>query len=268
MTIELPSSIEFPTKGIFISKQFETIKDQFRDGELFRLQKWTEIEDSNSSYSTDDRHHHWAYGSSAKIIELSSLLPIYDGELPDLSTGYVDIQNLPVNKAFFIKKSGDIYGPFTADAKREDEKIKAYPYPQTVLSIPHNFVLKVRHSVLLNRKSITPIIGTNEIQYIVSLRLLTAIPQEDTEQIDFTSDEQLIAYFSKLKLGKQAILSKKETEKLKQGVADAIAKKALKEDGRVRRLREILDKYLEGSDVGDELINDYFDSEKGKSFFK
>ncbi len=270
MTIELPSVMEFPTKGIFISKHFETIKDQFRDGELFRLQKWNDIEDSNSSYSTDDRHHHhWAYGSSAKSIEPLSLLPIYDGELPDLSTGYVDINNLPANKAFFIKNKGEIYGPFNADAKREDEKIKAYPYPQTVLSIPNNFVLKVRQSVLDNENMITPIMmgpdEQDEIQYIVSLRLLTSI-QTETEQIDFTSDEQLIAYFSKLKLGKQTILSKKETEKLKQGVADAIAKKALKEDGRVRRLREILDKYLEVSDVGDELINDYFDSEKGKSF--
>ena len=267
INIDPASSKEFPTKGIFISKQFEAIKNKFKESELFRLQKWHESEDINPSYSNESRHQHWALGSSAKSIEPFSLLPIYNGELPDISTGYVDIQNLPVNKAFFIKKSDEVYGPFNADAKREDGKTKVYPYPQTILSIPNNFVFKFRHSVLNNNKMITLSLGADEIQYVISLRLLASIPAEDKEQVDFISDEQLIAYFSKLGLGKQTILSKKETEKLKQGVAEAIKKREfLKEDGRVTRLREILDKYLEGSDIGDELINDYFDSEKGKNF--
>lgn len=109
---------------------------------------------------------------------------------------------------------------------------------------------------------ITPPINEDKLQYIVSLR---AIPAEAKDEVDFISDEQLIAYFAKLKFGKKTILSKKEAEKLKNSIAEYTKKGELKKEHRVTRLKEILDKYLE-ADSGGELVNDYLNSEKGIQF--
>ncbi|MCK5354771.1 MAG: hypothetical protein KAJ63_06600, partial [Methyloprofundus sp.] len=63
--------------------------------------------------------------------------------------------------------------------------------------------------------------------------------------------------------------SKKEAEKLRQGIKDAIKEKKLNDDtSRVSRLIKILDKYLEKIDFGHSIINDYFDSEQGKIFLE
>jgi len=263
--IELPSSSEFPTKGIFISKEFGHINNLFKDGELFCLQDWKES--SNDSYAPESHHHHWAFGSSVKSIDPLAFIPIYNGKLPDIATGYIDILNLPVNKAFFIRDEMAVYGPFTANARLDNEATKASPYPQTILSIKQKGILKISNKVLEDNEIITPILRESELQYIVSLRALAAIQKDDMEEVDFTSDEQLISYFSKLKFGQKTILSKKEAEKLKNGVDDSIKKRELKEDdSRIVRLKKILDKYLNESDIGDELINSYLNSESGKAY--
>ena len=270
--IELPSSEEFPTKGVFISSEFENISRQFKEEELFYLQKWTrddgKIDELNSGVLPPGDHIHWAKGTAVKKKDPLSFIPIFDGKLPNISTGEVDINGLPVNKPFFIRDHQEIYGPFTANARQADETIKASPFPQTVLNIKNNFILKISET-LLERDSI---IATTPIQqYIKSLRMLPDISAEDrdVEVFDFISDEKLVAFFSKLKFGKKTILSKKETEKLKMGVSGAIKKGDLnKEDNRVIRIKEVLDTYLTEVDFGNDLINEYFTTSIGKSFLE
>jgi len=267
-SIGLPSISEFPTKGIFISKEFESINKQFKDGELFRLQQWKESEES-IGYSPESHHHHWAFGSAVKSVESSAFIPIYKGELPDFSTGNINIPVLPVNKAFFIKNVDHIYGPFVANVRGGDEKVKVSQYPQTILTIQHHFILKIDAEILETSGVITPTENKGDFQYITSLRALAAISKEYKEEVDFISDEQLIAYFSKLRIGKKTILSKKETEKLKEGIAYSVKKRALKDDdSRVIRLKSILDDYLTKSDIGDDLINDYLGSREGEVYVK
>ncbi len=264
--IELPLKSEFLTGGIFISKQFEVIKNKFKEGELFRLQKWEQNIDSNLDYSSE-HHDWWAYGNESQSIEMGTFIPIYNGKLPELSTGFIDIPNLPVNKAFFISDSNDVYGPFTAKAEVKYENRKASPYNSIALSIERDSILKISHKVLKDNKTITPPLDTTDLQYIISLRALSAIPKEDREDVDFISDEELIRCFSKLGMGKNKVLHKKEAEKLKTGVADSIKKRELKEgDDRVIRLKEILDQYLSEADIGKEIITDYLNSEKGKDY--
>lgn len=262
--VELPSNEEFPTKGIFISSEFENISRQFKEGELFRLQKWVEDEDKFGKRPGD--HNHWAKGSDVKNIDPLAFAPIFDGKLPCISTGEVDINGLPVNKPFFIRDHQEIYGPFTANARQADETIKASPFPQTVLNIQNNCILKISETTL---EKASVIATTPSQKYIKSLRMLPDIPAENREEVDFISDEKLVAFFSKLKFGKQTILSKKETEKLKSGVSVAIKAGNLnEEDKRVIRLTAILDTYLTEVDFGNELINEYFTSNTGKNFLK
>jgi len=262
--IELPLDEEFPTKGIFISSEFENISRQFKEGELFRLQKWVESDDKFNHRPGD--HNHWAKGNEVKNIDPLSFIPIFDGKLPNISTGEVDINGLPVNKPFFIRDHQEIYGPFTANARQADETIKASPFPQTVLNIKNNYILKISETTL---EKASVIATTLSQQYIKSLRMLPGIPAENREEVDFISDEKLVAFFSKLKFGKQTILSKKETEKLKTGVSVAIKAGNLnKEDKRVIRLTGILETYLTEVDFGNELINEYFRSDTGETFLK
>ncbi|MCK4494639.1 MAG: hypothetical protein KAU26_11320 [Methylococcales bacterium] len=261
--IKLPDR-EFPTKGVFISKDFEHIDKQFKESELFCLQNWNESDDG---YSPESHHSHWAFGTYAKALDPLAFIPIYKGKLPDISTGYTDIPNLPANKAFFIRDGSDIYGPFSANARLDNEGAKASPYPQPVLSIKQKYILKISYKILEENEIITPALDNTDLQYIVSLRKLPSIPEIDREEVDFISDEQLIAYFSKLKFGKKTILSKKEAEKLKIGVESSIKKRELKDDDkRVERLQDILDKYLNKSDIGDKIVDNYFNSKLGKDY--
>jgi len=264
--IELPLDKEFPTKGIFISSDFEKVTRQFKEGELFRLQKWVEDE-----YKIDKRpgdHNHWAKGSDVKNLAPLAFVPIFNGKLPSISTGEVNINGLPVNKPFFIRDNQEIYGPFTANARQADEPIKASPFAQTVLTIQNNFILKISETTLEEADVIAKAPNQSQ-QYIKSLRMLENITSENKEEVDFISDEKLVAFFSKLKFGKQTILSKKETEKLKSGVSVAIkAGKLNKEDKRVIRLKSILDTYLTEVDFGSDLIEEYLASNTGKKFLK
>ena len=259
--VEIPSEEEFPTKGIFISKGFDEVNKKFNPGELFRLLNWDKSEEGNSDFMSE-RHPHWAFGSSVKSIEASAFIPIFNGALPDVSTGNSDIRGLPTNKAFFIRDAGEIYGPFMASARTADEGVKVSPSSQPILSISNHYILKLSEKILKDEGVITPHLNEDEFQYIVSLR---AIPKEAKNEVDFISDEQLITYFAKSKFGKKTILSKKETEKLKNGINECIKKGELTKGYRVIRLNEILDKYLE-ADSGDELVNDYLNGERGKEF--
>ncbi len=264
--IELPSREEFPTQGIFISTGFEDVSAQFKEGELFRLQKWTRDNDYDDKRPGD--HNHWAKGGDVKNIDPLSFIPIFDGKLPSISTGEVDINGLPVNKPFFIRDKQEIYGPFTANARQADEAIKASPFSQTVLTIQNNYILKISEATLESASAIATTPNQRQ-QYIKSLRMLPGIPAENKEEVDFISDVKLVDYFSRLKIGKKRIVTKKETDKLKSGVSDAIKARNLnKEDTRVIRLTGILDNYLTEADFGSEIVNEYFISNSGKSFLK
>lgn len=119
--VETPSEKEFPTKGIFISKGFDEVNKKFSQNELFRLLNWEKGEEDNS-----EKYSHWAFGSSVKSIEPSAFIPIFNGVLPDVSTGNSDIPGLPTNKAFFIRDKGEVYGPFVA-SRLADDDVKVSP---------------------------------------------------------------------------------------------------------------------------------------------
>ncbi len=223
--VETPPEKEFPTKAVFISKGFDEVNKKFNQEELFRLLNWEKSEEDHSDFMSE-RHSHWAFGSSVKVIEPSAFIPIFNGSLPDVSTGNSDISDLPTNKAFFIRDKREIYGPFVA-SRLVDDDVKVSPSLQPILSISTHYILKLSEEVLKDEKVITPYLNENELQYIVSLRV---IPVEAKDEVDFISDEQLIAYFAKLKFGKRTILSKKEAEKLKNSIAEYTKKGELKKD--------------------------------------
>ena len=257
-----PSLEEFPTKSIFISKDFKIIDEQFKTGQLLRLLSWKE---SREDFKEGD-HKHWALGNKVKPIEPSAFIPIYDGSIPDIPTGHVDIQNLPVNEPFFIKDSLDIYGPFTASLIQEDNKQKVSPYHTLILKNDPYSILKIKYNILEKEKIITPSIENSPYRYIISFRLLSKISKEDKIEIDFISDENLISLLSKSKIGKKTILSKKEAEKLKNGLVDASKKSPIKKTSRVDRFEKIIDQYLTETDIGEEIINNFFKDKKGQDF--
>jgi len=266
--INTPSPVEFPTKSIFISKEFEELDTKFKKEQLLRLQIWKRNEDEWK----EGEHRHWAFGSTVKSIERSTFIPIHEGDLPNKETGQIKIYDLPINEPFFIKKSAFIYGPFTTSAKQEDGIQKASPYSQTILGVQNNYILKISQKTLNSYQAITPTQDQTENQtiYITSLKTLSTIPKEKKEEMDFISNENLVTYFSKFKLGagKKTLYSRKEADRLKRVIAEAIDKKTLKEGERLSRLNDIFEKYLDESDIGNEITNQYFKSQDGEKYLK
>ncbi|WP_444917716.1 hypothetical protein [Microbulbifer sp. JMSA003] len=275
-SVDQPDQSEFPTAGIWISKGYQELEARFKEGELFRLTRWN-LQDSDRLSATPvgvlQKHRHWAFGSSVKTIDNSEFLPIFRCPPPDKNTGLMEETVATHNKPFFVNHNGFVYGPFTIAAYEEDKGLKVAPYQQSLFSLKNQYVFKVEYSALDNARSVAKALGSDGLgsyEYLISFKRLNELSENSLEQEDFISDEQLISYFSKAKIGKKnGILSRREAEKLKAGIADLLKKNQIQSNKeRTKRLSELLDRYLSDSDVGEEIVSDFLTSSIGKSFLK
>lgn len=264
-----PSIDEFPTLGVWISKGYEQIDERYKDGEVFRLTNWVPQDDDRELGLGTDKHLHWALGSSAKPVDSTQFLPVYPCDLPDTTTGELKLSNPIQTKPFFLLNTNCIYGPFRVIETLENGIIKISSHPQTIINIQNNHILKIPVNDLFEKSILIPNRDADSPKYYLnSLRNLSPLDKTLLTEVDLITDEQLIAYFAKGKFGKKAaILSRKEAEKLKQGINELVQKKTLSGDGeRTRRLTTLLDTYLSTQDIGGSIVDDYLRSPEGKSF--
>lgn len=186
--------------------------------------------------------------------------------MPDISTGEVSSQKLNVNvrmsqKPFFINHEGFLYGPLVI-AKTEGNISTLIQYSQTVIAVSQDCLLKLNQQKLKEQHGVYAVSESGS-EFIVSLKILNRFHHNDGirhEDIDFISDDRLIDFYAKAKLGKKAtILSKKEAKKFKEGVQELRKKnEALTVQERYIRIQKILETYLLKSDTGAEIVEDYF----------
>jgi len=81
----------FKTSSIFISKGYEDVENNFQDGELFSVERYTE-NDEFSAYLAEygryplNKEAHWTTGAFVKPLK-TSLTPIISASLPCKQTG-------------------------------------------------------------------------------------------------------------------------------------------------------------------------------------
>ena len=267
-TISKPDHLIFSTGGIWISKGYEAIDQKFREGELFILDDYN-LQSQDIGYSPD-HHDHWAMATAARPMDVNQMMPVIETKLPDISSGRVHLNRDLPRVPFFIRQSGFIYGPFTADFV--DGEVICTPYSHVGLNILNHYIAQVDGQTAIDANVyLLPDSKNNDLAYdgfISSLTHFGQVLKADWQALDYISDAQLITYFAKGKFGKNApSISRKVAENVKSVIADYQKKeKVAANNERLNRLRQIFDKYLSGSSVGEEIIDQYLKGDDGKLF--
>ncbi|WP_256661834.1 hypothetical protein [Klebsiella michiganensis] len=96
----------FPNGGIFISKGFLNISQQFGYDELFILNEYYESNDDDWKINT--RHQkHFGLGSKVERLDKSYFIPIIKSALPDIKTGFLGHDIDAPSAQFFIENEGN-----------------------------------------------------------------------------------------------------------------------------------------------------------------
>ena len=269
-TIGHRDHLKFPSGKIWISKGYEEIDQKYKAGELFILDNYSP-QDANEPGFSVDYYDYWSTAYATRPLDVNQMLPVLEADLPDISSGRVSLSRDFPRGAFFIRHGGAIYGPFTADFV--DGEVICTPYSNPGLSIPNHSIVKVDVCTAEDKQVyLTPNITAKNLSYngyIPSLSLFGKTLKADWEELDYISDTQLITYFAKGKFGRTGRrLSRRVAEEVKTFIADLQKTEKLATNSeRIRRFKQMLDKYLGGSsNVGEEIIDQYLTSPDGKSF--
>jgi len=256
---------------IWISSGYEDIITRYQNGDFFILTKVSETDKENdySPTSPHSRADYWATSQVVKHIEESKMVPIINTSLPDKSSGIMDYVGTLPRGQFFISHDHYAYGPFHAVV--ENGVTIAEPHTQTALNLKHLFVAKLPISSLQESYLlVNP--NDDEVElcssYITSLKGVNSQLRQEIVQEDFINDGQLVSYLAKQRIrGNKRVLSKQAAEQVRT-ILSAEAKKnqLIKEDPRLSRLGDVLDKFMKSTEHNKDLIDDWLDSDKGKAF--
>ena len=271
-----PDVKRFPTKTVWISIGYEKIEENFKEGELFVIDKYQETDNDSPAYevtSYDSRSEYWAKGSAAKRLDISKYIPVIHAELPDKGTGIFSYKGVLPLGQFFILDSEFLYGPFSASST--EDAVHAAPDQCMPLGLDGGNVAKLPVGILKESRVFLPLTDGYQVSAIGFISCLKDITQvistRDIEKVDYISDSQLINYFAKngFGAGSKSSLGRKPAEQLKNAISQQ-AKRNLISSGneRLERLIKILDQYLTQPDLGHDIIDNWLSSNKGKSFLK
>lgn len=246
--------------GIYVSQGYNNIDNKYADDELFLL--LTHYYDGEKSIQ-DNIKRYWTKGDFAGNTFTDILIPILETPLPPVSTGLFPSEIVPPKGIFFIldKQKEKLYGPLKVTrAGLADDRQIVTPQSGNVLRVYDvsdikECILSLNINMLLKK-------------YILSFKELE---EKQYETMDYTSDDQLVQYFNKQAFGKNnRFLAKREAAKLQEEVLNFERRNINNplEKERIERLKNILDRYLSATDIGPQIIRDYFDSAKGKAFLE
>ncbi|USE34538.1 hypothetical protein [Endozoicomonas sp. SCSIO W0465] len=268
-TVSKPDHLTFSTGGIWISKGYEEIDQKYREGELFILDNYSPQSLEDIGYSPD-HHDHWSTAVATRPMDVNQMMPVIEMNLPDISSGRIHLNRDFPRVPFFIRQNTSIYGPFTADFV--DGEVICTPYSHVGLNISNHFIARVDLLTATDKAVyLTPDSKITHLAYdgfISSLAHFGQALKADWQALDYIPDAQLITFFAKGKFGKNAPpISRKVAESVKSVIADYQKKEKLAANNeRINRLKLIFDKYLSGSSVGEEIIDQYLKSAEGKLF--
>jgi DNA polymerase III delta prime subunit len=250
---------DFPNGGIFISKGFTNISQQFGNDELFILTEFYESNDDD--WKNNFRYQkHFGLGNKVERLERNYFIPIIKSELPDIKTGYISHDIDVSNNQFFVENNDYIYGPFKASKQDNNWQLSPLSTPSP-LQLKQDHIAKIELKSILENKLISEwsIKGENKT-YINNLKDISILPYE---QVDYISDTRLVSYFTKNGFGNGVSknknpLGKSEAQKLSLGIDEYVKKnKVLENSERLIRLKELLGDFLDSSPFGQEIVQDF-----------
>lgn len=257
---------EFPNGAIFVSKNFLSISQSFKNDEIFILNEYFESDEDDWKRNARLQKH-YTLGNKSERLERHLFIPILNIELPEIATGFIDYPfDLPSNY-FFIGNEDSIYGPFKA-TKQDDSWLLSPLTTPSPLQLNTDYVAKIPlFELKKDNRLVTIKVKGIEKSFIKNLKDISAIP---FEQIDYISDVRLITYFTKNNFGKgkSYLLGKSEAQRLSQGIEEYVKKnKALSNNERLDRLKSLLSDFLDKSDYGHEIIHEYLTDNKEGSIY-
>ncbi len=256
---------EFPNGAIFVSKNFLSMNQSFKNDEIFILNEYFESDDDWKRNSRLQKHY--TLGSKSERLDRHLFIPVLNINLPDIATGFVDYAfDLPSNY-FFISDRESIYGPFKA-TKQDDNWLLSPLTTPSPLQLNTDYIAKISLTELKDKNLIVnlKVKGTQK-SFIRNLKDISAIT---FEQVDYISDVRLISYFTKNNFGKSknSLLGKSEAQRLSQGIEEYVKKnKAISNNERLERLKNLLSDFLDKSDYGKDIINEYLTDNKEGSLY-
>jgi len=252
---------DYPS-DILITKGFPSVDERFNSGELFVLAN--HVYDEAKSLK-DGRSRYWAMGSDAENLAQNTLLPILLTNLPDKQYGLLPQEIIPTKQQFFILDGKYLYGPLTS-TQNDDKRYVIEPYVHSLLSYGKGFLGCFNVDELKN--ILVSVVENNvETLYVPSFK---AISRFKSHSVDYLSDDQLIKVVNAQGFGKKAqSLGKKEAQRLQQIIAESEKNNQIfKQNERVERLKNLLDRYLSASDIGYSLIKEYLITSAGVRFLE
>lgn len=250
---------DFPNGGVFISKGFMNISQQFGNDELFILTEFYESNDDD--WKNNSRHQkHFGLGNKVERLEKNYFIPIIKSELPDIATGFISHDIDAPSTQFFIENSNYIYGPFKASKQDNNWQLSPLSTPSPLqLKQDHIARIRLENIVAENLYSEWSIKGENR-NFINNLKDISTLSYE---QIDYISDTRLVSYFTKNGFGNgfsknKNPLGKSEAQKLSQGIDEYVKKnKVLENSERLIRLKDLLGDFLDSSPFGQEIVQEF-----------
>lgn len=253
----------FPT-GILISKGYSTLDNIYEDNALFILKEYRKDEEKTENDGID---RYWGFGRDATSLPPNTLLPVVTCKLPPIETGQLpETVKAPRGMFFLFDEEEDkLYGPAQAASVPDESHqiMEAVATPKLSFGADNLgvFIVSELYNVLFPL-----IIHGQKFHFLSSANDLAGC---NPTIKDFMSDRKLIKHFNGLKVGRNAkTLSRKEAERLAGSIADfeKMRRSANTKDERLERLKSILDRYLNESDIGYQVVRDYFATSQGERF--
>lgn len=256
---------------LFIADDYQVkIDELYREDELFVVSSWNET-DRDDWKTTSSKQRYISFGNLVRPLEKSSYLPIIDMRMPDVSTGTVD--SIPsgnlANSHFMVRSDGFINGPFTAQHNGTSWSVSPVTV-NTPLSLQTHNIAQFSESDLSDAGLLITINVNGTVRKFLSSLERAKHVEHDVK--DYISDAGLITYYTKNGFGKndKNTLSRNEASKLKAAIeAYKKTQKAVENNDRLSRLKEILDSYLSSEGTGLDIIDSYLNNtSNGKEFLE
>lgn len=256
------SSSNYPT-GILVSRGYNEVDEKYDDGELFLLK--THYYDDEKT-EQDGIKRYWTKGDYTAPLSSSTLVPVLNISLPPVTTGVLPEGFIPPKGLFFILEGaeGKLYGPLAAiDSEGGKKLIEARTTP--ALSFGADVLGVFNYNELTDCICNITVKGAFKI-FLTSLKDLEG---RVYSKLEYVNDSKLLRRLNSSKVGKNVrLLAKREAEKLQQALDlfERQNKNFASGNDTLERFKLIIDRYLNGTDVGCQVVKDYFDSFKGKAF--
>lgn len=244
---------------IIISRGYSDVDAAYDNEELFLLK--THFKDEQKTLEAGSPRY-WAKGDAVCSLASGAMLPVFSHALPPKETGTLPIGVIPPRGTFFLKDNNDIYGPLTS-SENADNAYVIEPLTHPSLSLGKDYLGHyVSHEI--SSCLVRALINRKEMFFITSIKDLTS---HQFYKVDYMADDRLIKFFNLQGFGKNLKgLAKKEAEKLQQVISQSEKTHQSVKSERLDRLKALLDRYLNESDIGFELIKSHLSTPQGNKF--